>query len=171
MKNGKKIIKIFSIISIAIVVCAASLFLLKNETEDYDIYEPIDLNNVIIKLQRTGGTNEMVDNPYPIYSITIYGNGTVIYEGKQFVNITERRISNINQSEIRQLISEFEKVDFFSLDVTNGTQIMDASGAILSLTINEKTRSIEDFPTDETLILHNLEDKIDEIVNSRQWIH
>ena len=81
--------------------------------------------------------------------------------------------STISQEEIEQLVAEFEKVDYFSLnDSYSERTITDAPYVITSITIDGKTKSIEhyhgDFSAPETLT--QLEDKIDEIVNSNQWV-
>lgn len=129
---------------------------------DFD-YEPTNINEVVITLERTGCYGVC-----PAYSLTIYGNGMVVYNGLYHVNITGKRISNISEGEVRQLISEFEKIDYFSLNESDFIRILDVPEITTSLTINEKTKTIRH--TGGSKELFELEDKIDEIVNSSQWI-
>jgi len=136
--------------------------------ENISDYEPTDINNVVITLERTAcyGT-------CPVYNLTIHGNGTVVYEGKRFVNITGIRTITISDGEVRQLISEFETIDYFSLN-DNYTQKIatDMPSATTSISVNGKTKTISHYHGDTSAptVLILLEDKIDEIVNSSQWI-
>jgi hypothetical protein len=124
--------------------------------------------DVIITLERTAcfGT-------CPVYSLTIQGEGTVMYEGKDFVEVKGEAETTISQDQIDELISEFEKVDYFSLeDSYTERTITDAPTVITSISISGKTKTIEhyhgDFSAPEKL--RELEDRIDEIVDSDQWI-
>ncbi|MFC2069256.1 DUF6438 domain-containing protein [Chloroflexota bacterium] len=127
-----------------------------------------ELDEVKITLERTAcfGT-------CPVYMLTINGDGMIIYEGKDFVKTKGSAKSNISQEKVEQLISEFEEVDYFSLnDKYTERTITDAPSVITSITTNGKTKAIEhyhgDFSAPEKL--NELEDRIDEIVNSEQWI-
>jgi hypothetical protein len=123
---------------------------------------------VIITLERTAcfGT-------CPVYSLTIRGEGTVVYEGKDHVEIKGKVETTITQDQIDELISEFEKVDYFALEGSyTARTITDAPTVITSISIDGKTKTIEhyhgDFSAPEKL--RELEDRIDEIVDSDQWI-
>ena len=124
--------------------------------------------DVVITLERTAcfGT-------CPVYSLTIRGDGTVAYEGKEFVDVKGEAETTISQDQVDQLVSEFEKVDYFSLnDSYIERTVTDLPTVITSISIEGKTKEIEhyrgDFSAPEKLT--KLEDKIDEIVNSDQWI-
>jgi len=127
-----------------------------------------DTDNVIITLERTACFGFC-----PVYKITVHGDGTVMYEGKDFVETQGKTETTIDQAKIKQLISEFEEIDYFSFngEYTERT-ITDASSAITSISINGNTKTVEhyhgDFNAPEELT--ELEDRIDEIVNSKQWI-
>ncbi len=125
-------------------------------------------DDVIITLERTPcfGT-------CPVYTLTIYGDGTVIYEGKDFVTTRGKAEATISQDKIEQLVAEFQKVDYFSLnDNYVEKTITDAETVITSITIDGKTKIIEHYRGDFSAPkeLKELEDKIDETVNSSQWI-
>ena len=130
--------------------------------------ETVDLDGVIITLERTACYGFC-----PIYSLTIHGDGTVIYEGEDFVETVGKAETIISIEKVEQLISEFEKVNYDSLkDTYTEKTITDAPSVITSITRNEKTKTVEhyhgDFDAPEELT--GLEDKIDEIVNSERWI-
>lgn len=127
-----------------------------------------DYNDLVITLERTPCYGFC-----PVYTLTIRGDGTVVYEGKDFVQVKGKAVSTISQEQIEQLVAEFEKADYFSLnDSYTERTITDAPSVITSITIDGKTKSIEhyhgDFSAPEPLT--HLEDRIDEIVDSSQWI-
>ena len=130
--------------------------------------QPSDTKDVVITLERT-----VCFGACPDYTLTIYGDGTVTYEGRHFVRIEGTRTITISEEKIKQLLSEFQRVDYFSLD-DNYEEFMatDMPSAITSLKINGKMKTVRhyhgDFSAPEQLT--ELEDRIDEIVNSDQWI-
>jgi len=129
---------------------------------------PDDLDDVVITLERT-----VCFGVCPEYKLTIYGNGTVVYEGKRFVRIEGKRTATISEDKIRELLSEFERVDYFFLeDSYEEFMATDMPSAYTSLTIDGKTKTVRhyhgDFSAPEEVTA--LEDKIDEIVDSNQWI-
>jgi hypothetical protein len=127
-----------------------------------------DLEDVVITLERTA-----CHGTCPVYKLTIYGSGTVIYEGRYYVKTTGNVESTINEGKIEQLVAEFEKIDYFSLnDSYEERVITDAPSAITSTTLGGETKSITHYHGDLNAPeeLEELEDKIDEVVNSEQWI-
>jgi hypothetical protein len=131
--------------------------------------QPNDIKDVVITLERT-----VCFGACPDYTLTIQGDGTFTYEGRQFVKIEGTRTTTISKEKIRQLLSEFQSVDYFSLnDSYEEFGATDMPSAITSLTINGKTKTVRhyhgDFSAPEQLT--ELENKIDETVNSDQWIN
>lgn len=129
---------------------------------------PSDLDEVVITLERTECFGVC-----PAYQLTVYGNGTVVYEGKRFVSIEGKRTTTISEEKVRQLLSEFKKIDYFSLnDSYEELMATDMPSAFTSLTIDGKTKTVRHYHGDFSAPkkLTELEDKIDEIVNSNQWI-
>jgi hypothetical protein len=108
-----------------------------------------------------------------VYKLTVYGNGTVIYNGEEFVTTKGQVEATISQEKIEQIVSEFETIDYFSLnDKYLEHTITDAPSVITSITINGKTKTVEHYHGDFNAPkkLSELEDKIDEIINSNQWV-
>ena len=127
-----------------------------------------DYNDLVITLERTP-----CHGFCPVYKLTIDDDGTVVYEGKDFVSTKDREETAISQDKVDQLVQEFKKIDYFSLNDEYTTRIItDAPSVITSITLDGKTKTIEhyhgDFSAPEELT--ELEDRIDEIVNSEQWI-
>jgi len=126
------------------------------------------LEDVVITLERTA-----CKGICPVYKVTVTGNGNVIYEGRDFVKTTGRVESSISEEKIKQLISEFNDIDYFSLnDSYTERVITDAPDAITSIILDGKTKTIQHYHGDLNAPeeLTELENRIDEIVNSAQWI-
>ena len=110
----------------------------------------------------------------PIYTLTIQGDGTVVYEGKDFVKTKGRVETKIHEKKIEQLLEEFEAIDYFNLnDKYTERTITDAPSVITSITVDGKTKNIEHYHGDFNApeVLTRLEDKIDKIINTDQWIN
>ena len=129
---------------------------------------PDNLEDVMITLERTACFGVC-----PVYTLTIHGDGRVVYEGMRFVRVEGTVTTTISEDEIKQLIAEFQKIDYFSLrDSYEERNATDMPSTFTSLTVNGKTKTVRhyhgDFSAPEKLT--GLEDRIDQIVNSDQWI-
>lgn len=49
----------------------------------------------------------------PIYKVTIYTDGTVVYEGERFVEVEGRQTTNIEPEVVEQLVAGFEAAGYF----------------------------------------------------------
>jgi len=128
---------------------------------------PENLEDVMITLERTAcfGT-------CPIYKLTIYGDGRVIYEGMRFVKVEGTVTTTISEDKIKQLIAEFQKIDYFSLkDSYEERNATDMPSAYTSLTVDGKTKTVRHYHGDFSAPkkLTELENKIDQIGYSDQW--
>jgi hypothetical protein len=112
----------------------------------------------------------------PVYSLKIYEDGRVVYEGKEFVKkkgVAEKRIE---KKALEELVAEFMKLNYLELkkkpDCT--TSWTDFPSAITSLNWKGRSNVVEHYHGCEgpALLkeLSKLEDKIDETVNTDQWI-
>ncbi len=120
--------------------------------------------DVVITLERWAGEGG--------HRLTIAGNGTVVYEGYYHVEIEGAQTTTISLEQVRELVSEFERVDFFSLndDYTEPTAT-DSGDTITSITIDGRTKVVRHTSSDPNAPdeLSELERKIEEIVNVNQW--
>ena len=132
----------------------------------------------VITLQRTEcfGT-------CPVYKLTIFADGKVLYEGIRHVKKKGKIKSRISQVKLQQLIDEFENIYYFNLNDAYVRRskgcpqwVTDMPSAITSLTRarNGKRKSVNHdhgCRGSEVLeLLTRLEDTIDEAVNVNQWI-
>jgi len=146
-------------------------------------------NDTVITLHRlTDGFGE-----FPEYNLSIKADGTVIFKqsAKRFVPPSDPRSrdfeiqSKVPVEAVAALIAAFEGAKFFSLkdrfseneDGCPGGVYTDATSAQISITLNGKSKSIfhyhgcvdqsrEPYPAE----LYALATKIDELVNTKQWL-
>ena len=133
----------------------------------------IQTEGVVINLERTAcyGT-------CPVYTLTIKGDGTVIYEGKDFVKVTGKQDSKISEDKVKELIEDFYDIDYFSLedsytyevdDAGIKTFVQDLPTTKTSITIEGKTKSVDNYYGAPEK-LKKLENKIDEMCNAKVWV-
>ena len=121
----------------------------------------------------------------PDYKLTISADGTVTFEGHQFVRVKGKAKKMISPAQLRQLIAEFEKAKYFSLkDKYEGALDgcpevwTDNPSVVTSIRIKGKSKSISHYYGCQEgrgsaiypKALTDLESKIDEIVGTKQWI-
>src|SRR5689334_24897887 len=52
----------------------------------------------------------------PVYKLTIFDDGKVLFDGKDFVKRPGMDTSQIKKSDLEELIRQFEKIDYLNLD-------------------------------------------------------
>ncbi|OGC06072.1 hypothetical protein A2230_02580 [candidate division WOR-1 bacterium RIFOXYA2_FULL_36_21] len=134
--------------------------------KNIDIPDP-EITPPIITLARGSGRGT------PSYSLAIYDDGLVIYEGKLFVKTTGIKKSKIDKESLNFLLSTFENEGYFSFkDEYFNHDATDMPNITTSVKIGNKNKKIShyrgDFSAPKKLI--ELENKIDEAVNSKQWV-
>ena len=155
---------------------------------NYSFAQNSDPNNILITLERDPGYWGRVGvATCPFYKLAIFDNGTVELEPKNYVEyeivIGQIIKTQIRQEQLEQLIAQFQKIDFFSSKSTfenrqNSREDCPQYGtddvtAKMSITIDGKTKLVEHYhgcgKTEALSKLTDLENKIDEIVNIKQW--
>jgi len=117
----------------------------------------------------------------PAYKLTIKNDGSVTFEGHQFTKTKGTATGKISANDFRKLVTEFEKIDYFSLldAYTPGTKLCpqaatDMPSAETSLRLNGKTKSVSHYygcgNSGALAKLTELENKIDEVAGSQKWI-
>ena len=114
----------------------------------------------------------------PVYKLTITADGAVVFEGRRHVKQEGTTIrSAISQERLKQLMTEFDRVRFFSLETSYWKDLRrcgkDSPSAFTSIRINGKSKRIKHYLICSELKykeITELENKIDEIVNTAQWL-
>lgn len=165
-----------------LIIFLISLFIFsckfRSETSNIfpaDSKVPADLE---IKLERTScyGT-------CPVYELTVKADGSVRFKGIQDTK-EKNGETKIDEEKLGQLIAEFKKANYFDLNDSYTMEncpsaATDNPTAITSIQINGKKKTIshyigcyergekgERFPAE----LLRLENKIDEIVETKRWV-
>ena len=105
----------------------------------------------------------------PVYKLTISGDGKIIYEGTRFVNVTGIQTSQISQDKIKDLVDEFYNINYFALNDKYDALITDMPTTITSITIDGRTKKVINY-YGAPKKLNELENKIDEITDSKKWV-
>jgi hypothetical protein len=107
----------------------------------------------------------------PVYEIKISTDGTLIYTGKFAVKEEGLRQSKLSSVQINELVEAFYRVGFFSLEDEYTGDWTDFPTIRITAKISDNTHAVV-HDTSSHLAprrLYLLEEKIDEIVNTRQW--
>lgn len=123
--------------------------------------------NVAITLERTAcfGT-------CPIYTVTILEDGTVLYNGERFVDVTGEQTGQIDPEVIAQMVEAFADAGYFEWDEAYDTMtITDLPSVITSVTRDGETHRITRYGGDESapLALAFLEVWVDEMAQTAMW--
>lgn len=187
--------KVFSIFLVCLLAaCGNSVSKTKNTNE----FQPKEEAELSLKMERSGCYGRC-----PIYDLNIQPDGKVIFDGKFWTKISGKAEDKLTENQLKQLIAEIEKANFFSLenaynyDSQNCPSIAtDLPGVKLYIKLNSKEKTIDHYlgcfenDREEKLQdnsgnvrvkenwepkvfpqeLYNLENKIDEIVETKRWI-
>jgi hypothetical protein len=113
--------------------------------------------------------------------LTILSDGNVTFEGKRFTKTSGIARGKISVADFRSLVSEFEKINYFSLPdrFAPGTKecpemVTDMPSANTSIRINGKAKGVDHYHgcgvKGVLPKLTALEDKIDLVVGTQKWI-
>jgi hypothetical protein len=109
----------------------------------------------------------------PVYDLTIRGDGTVVYTGTGYVATRGRQEGHISTAQVQELLAFFNKVAYTALQPEYTMyEITDLPYATTSLTVDGQTHRVNHYHGDRSAPekLRLLEDRIDAVVNSAQWI-
>ena len=122
--------------------------------------------DLVIKLERT-----MCPGACPDYSLILYGNGRVLYEGRHYVAVKGRRRGHISVTNVKNLFEEFCEVDYFSFKDQYNAITRDGAITKTSIIADGRTKAVVNcHPSEAPESLYLLEKKIDEISKSRLWV-
>lgn len=129
---------------------------------------PTDIKSVVITMERTACKGKC-----PVYMLTIYGTGSAMYDGEENVTRLGGASTTVSEEKIKQLISDFQEIDFFALsDNYIAGATTDLPTVITSITINGEKKTVNHYQGDTSAPkqLTTLENRIDEILNTDQLV-
>ena len=154
----------------AALVLAAALGLVaaSSALADSSVPQAAGKSGVLVSLERTAcyGT-------CPIYTVTVLGDGTVLWEGRRFVKVTGKAKAKLSEAKLTALEDAFKEADFFSLaDTYVQYDMTDQPSAITQFDDGKRKKSIRHYHGDRRAppALSELENKIDQIIGTVRWI-
>lgn len=123
-----------------------------------------DIEDVVISLERT-----RCFGVCPAYTVTIYGDGTVVYEGVDFVKVKGTQTAQIPQEDVRELVDDFYAAGFFQLRDRYEQQASDLPSQTTSITIDGTTKTVFRYGFEPARLVE-LEDRIDEVAGTEKWV-
>lgn len=148
--------------------------------ESVDVYPPVriparsaplpayDASSVRITLERTGCFGSC-----PAYTVSIDGDGSVVFDGRSYVAETGRRRGAVDPAAVRALYDQFRTANFMSLDDSYVTDITDNPTYTLTMETAGTRKTVVDYvgakagmPDSVTA----LEDAVDRVAGTSKWI-
>jgi hypothetical protein len=130
-----------------------------------------ELKQVVVRLERTGCYGDC-----PSYKLIIHGDGRVEYVGDQNVKLTGQQESRIELADIKRIVSEFEKANYFSIDQyteksCSCTLCTDMPTTTTEIQVKGSSHQVEHYHgcTCAPKGLWVLEKAIDDLVHTEQW--
>jgi hypothetical protein len=108
----------------------------------------------------------------PVYTVTIYTDGTVVYNGERFVDVEGEQTTTIDPQVVEQLVAGFEAAGYFGWeDEYTSMSVTDQSYVTTSVTRGGETKQIVHYLGDNAapLALPYLEAWIDLAAHTGQW--
>jgi hypothetical protein len=124
-------------------------------------------SNVAITLERTACFGSC-----PVYTVSILEDGTVLYNGENFVDVTGEQTTQIPPETVQLMVEAFEKAGYFDWnEVYDNQTVSDLPTIITSVTRDGETHSISRYVGDSSapLALPFLEQWIDLMSNAGMW--
>ena len=123
-------------------------------------------DEVVISLERTP-----CFGPCPAYSLMIFSDGRVIYQGNKYVAVEGKRKYKIPKYKIKELVKHFHRIGYFDLKDLYEPIATDGPGCITCISINGHTKRVAHWqPSNAPPSLDELEEKIDEIAGSAKFV-
>ncbi|MCA0455106.1 MAG: DUF6438 domain-containing protein [Chloroflexi bacterium] len=108
----------------------------------------------------------------PIYTLSIFEDGKVVYNGDQFVTVEGEQTSEIAPETVEAMVNAFEEAGYFDWnEAYDAMTVTDMPSAITSVTRDGETHTINHYMGDSSapLALTFLEHWIDQMTTSSLW--
>lgn len=113
----------------------------------------------------------------PVYSMTVFANGTVEYFGEMFVEVWGPQTASLSMDEIRALFYAIELADFFTLKDSYTVPVTDLPSADIMVTMEGRTKRVshyglecKEWESDAPLELCAIEDLLMNIPIANGWV-
>jgi hypothetical protein len=106
----------------------------------------------------------------PQYSLTVFGNGRVVYEGREAVRVKGRAEVKLSEKAVDDLMLKINEMDFFGYQPRPGTSCV-TDGPTATITVSEPGRQKR--IADECIEgreIEELEAEVDKAVHIQRWV-
>jgi hypothetical protein len=131
-----------------------------------------DLSNrkdILISLERSASMGDE-----PTYRLDISGDGRVIYHGSRNVFVRGSRTGHISRVALVALVEEFYRAHFWELNDRYASAATDQPTSVIIMKTGSDAKRVSDYGGQVNRVapeaLIQLENKIDEITNSKKWV-
>ena len=124
------------------------------------LFAPANSTDVEIKLEKTA-----CYGPCPVYSVIIYGDGTVLYDGVNHVGNIGKSTHQISEEHVDDLVAMIYKLNYFSLKDRYAAGWTDDSTVITSVRIDNDQKTVTNYGHYGPDRLHEIEKKIDDLTS------
>jgi hypothetical protein len=127
-----------------------------------------DWSTVVIRLERgpcMGGC--------PIYSIEIHGDGSVAYEGVNFVDVTGRQTGQVPVEDVRALVARLEAARFTRLRDEYRSEISDGVTYRTTFSHDGRSKTVVNYVGHQVGMpqsVGEIEGAIDQAAGARRWV-
>ena len=104
----------------------------------------------------------------PVYSISISGDGNVVYEGKENAPYPGKQTTQLHPDATKELFDAFANADFFNFEDKYTGAISDLPTTFVSFTHNGQRKKVEDY-YNAPKALKELENRLVAIVKDGNW--
>lgn len=107
----------------------------------------------------------------PDYSVTVFGNGVVLFHGRYHTKIQGFRVFTTDQATVQKLLDAFDTAKFDTLTSYTNYEVTDMASASTTLVKGGTTHTVDHYQGDRSApeALMTLEDSIDQILGTAQW--
>jgi hypothetical protein len=105
----------------------------------------------------------------PVYSVTIFRDGRVRYEGREFVKAEGVRTRVVPTGEFKRIAAKVDEIGFSKLKSAYRASITDLPTTIVTVTRGSKSKRVEDY-FGAPKRLHDLEQLIEHVANISRWV-
>lgn len=117
----------------------------------------------------------------PVYKVSLDASGLVQYDGSRCVRVYGHQELRVSHQHLEELQAAFLDVDFFALqDLYRGNDsscapgVFDGTVVTTTLRANGMTKTVRDYhgcnPYDIAAMLYAFEQKVDDLLGTRQWV-
>lgn len=113
----------------------------------------------------------------PVYSITLYGNGQISYEGFQNVNTIGRQQGSIQTDSVIAILQELNRMQYYDLKYEYSHQHITDMPSVITQIIYSKngigsSKQVVDYQGDKStpIELRKLYDRIESMIAQFHWI-